>query len=235
MSETMVNESHRENKQNKKTKVSEPMGNESHREYPRHQNKQDFRINGSGSLSFVLKYCFLFVWYSRWLSLPIGSEILVFLIVFVFSMAFVTHWFWHLGFFVCCVFSMVLVTHWFWNLGCLGFIHGFGLPIDPFWLTCARWKCCFAIAKQRIILKPCIWPRRNVCFDKWCFQSIKHYVFLKWSVSFRRNTFFHHRICQKSGHHRLPFSLCDTILCYYTKHHIVYYHMISHILWYHMI
>ena len=118
-----------------------------------------------------------------------------------FSMVFVTHWFWNLGFlglfgildgfgyplvltssFSCffffkMVFSMLLAIHWFWNLGCLGFIHGFRLPIDSFWLTCACWKCCFAIAKQRINLKTCIWPRRKTCFEKWCFPSIKQHIF----------------------------------------------------------
>ena len=120
----------------------------------------------------------------------IDTEILVCLVCFIFSMVLATHWFWNLGFLVVfgflygfgyplvlrswfswfvVVFSMALATHWFWNLGFLGFIYGFWLPIDPFWLTCACWKYCFAIAKQRITLKTCIWPRRNVCFEKWCF------------------------------------------------------------------
>ena len=98
-----------------------------------------------------LSCCVLF---SLWLWLPIGSEILFLL-----------------------VFSMVPAIHWFWDLGFLGFIYGFRLPIDPFWLICACWKCCFAIAKQHINLKTCIWPRRNACFETWCFPSIKQHIF----------------------------------------------------------
>ena len=102
-------------KKHQKTKISEPMGSQNHREYqhklrtPRFQNqwvtktientknnknKQDFRINGSGSRSLVLKSCFfvcfcildgfryplvLKSWFSRFL--------------LVFSMVWATHWF----------------------------------------------------------------------------------------------------------------------------------------------
>ena len=78
---------------NKKTKISEPMGSQNHREYKQQQTKQDFRINDSGSRSFVLKSCcFCLFLYSRWFSLPIGSEI-VFFVVLLFSMVLATHWF----------------------------------------------------------------------------------------------------------------------------------------------
>ena len=117
---------------------------------------------------------------------------------------------------------MVLATHWFWNLSFLGFIYGLLLPIDPFWFTCACWKCCFAIAKQRINLKTCIWPRRNACFEKLCFPLNKTAYFLKWSVSPRRNTLFQHRICQQSRHHRLPFSYIYIYIYIYVY---VYIHM----------
>ena len=134
-------------------------------------------------------------------------------------MVLATHWFWNLVF-CFLILSMVLAIHWFWNLGCLGFIHGFWLPIDSFWLTCACWKCCFAIAKQRINLKTCIWLRRYACFEKWCFPSIKQHTFWIWA-SRLGETLFHHRICQKSGHHSLPFSyiyiyiyiLCAMLWC----------------------
>ena len=109
ISEPMGSQNHRKYQtKNKKTKMSEPMGNESHREYnKKKQKKQDFRINDSGSRSLVLKSFLLFFlvfsmvfvthwfWnlvffclflYSRWFWLPIGSEILVFLFLFVFSM-----------------------------------------------------------------------------------------------------------------------------------------------------
>ena len=135
------------------------MGNQSHRE-----NTHNKKINIPGSLilvhdhwSWSLVLFVVFCLFSLWFWLPIGSEILVFLF--------------------CLVFSMVLATHWFWNLCFLGFIYGCWLPIDPFWLTCACWKCCFAIAKQHINLKTCIWPRRNACFEKWCFPTIKQHNF----------------------------------------------------------
>ena len=72
---------------------------------------------------------------------------------------------------------MVLATNWFWNLGFLCFIYGFWLPGDPFWLTCACWKCRFAKAKQRINLKTRIWLRRNVCFEKLRSPLYKNIIF----------------------------------------------------------
>ena len=106
------------------------MGNENHREYKKKKISEPMIVNQNHwSWNLVLFDCFcildgfryplvlkswfslLFV-YSRWFWLPIGSEILVF--------------------FVVCVFSMVLATHWFWNLGFLGFVgilYGFGYPL----------------------------------------------------------------------------------------------------------
>ena len=129
-------------KNNKKTKISEPMCSQSHRgnqkttRKPRFQNqwvtttiektkqKQDFRTNDREPDSLILKSCFFcFVWFSLWSWLPIGSEILIFLCVLVFS--------------------VVLATHWFWNLGFLvfvGFLDGFGYP-----LVLKSWFSCFCL------------------------------------------------------------------------------------------
>ena len=103
--------------------MSEPMGSQSHREYKTKTRKLRFQdqwvtktientnknkhtkilepmiVNQNHwSWNRVLFVLFL---YALWFSLPIGTEILVVLFVFVFSMVFVTHWFWNLGFLVC--------------------------------------------------------------------------------------------------------------------------------------
>ena len=117
-----------------------------------------------------------FFWFSRWLWLPIGSGILFLFVGFLngfgYPLVLKSCFFCFLF-----VFSMVLATNWFWNFGFLGFIFGFWLPIGPFWLTCACWRCCFAIAKQCINLKTCIWPRRKACFEKWCFPTVTQHSF----------------------------------------------------------
>ena len=121
---------------------------------------------------------------------------------------------------------MVLATHWSWNLVFVCFLYGFGyplvlkswfsclfcgflyccwLPIVPFCSTCACWKCCFAITKQRINLKTCIWPRRNSCFQKWCPPTIKQHNF--WNVASRLGeTHLFNITYAKMGSPQRPFS-----------------------------
>ena len=86
------------------------MGNENHREYTTNKTNNKIsepmivnRNHWSWNIVFVVFFGILdgfryplvlkswfscFVWYSRWFWLPIGSEILVFLVGFVFSMVF---------------------------------------------------------------------------------------------------------------------------------------------------
>ena len=155
------------------------MGNESHREYKQKwKNKQRFQNQWSWTRIIDTESLFGILDGFRY---PLVMKSCFFFVFLVFSMVLATHWLWKFGFLSFLVLSMVLAIHWFWNLGCVGFIHGFWLPSDSFWLTCACWKCCFAIAKQRINLKTCIWPRRNACFEKWCFPSIKQHTCWNWA------------------------------------------------------
>ena len=118
----------------------------------------------------------LFCLYSRWFSLPIGSEVLVFLVVV-------------------CILD-VLATHWFWNIGflvCVGILDGFGYPLIleswlswfyP-WIVVTHWSFLFNMCMLKVLfrlsetthkLETFKWPRRNDCFEKWCFPSIKQHV-----------------------------------------------------------
>ena len=117
-------------------------------------------------------------WFSLLLWLPIDPEIVFCLMFLVFSMALATHWSWNVGFLCCLGFLYVfgyplILESWFLVFVLMIFSKVCWLPIDPFCLTCACWKCCFAIAKQRINLKTCTWPRTNICFQKWCFPTIR--------------------------------------------------------------
>ena len=100
-------------KKTKKTKISEPMGNENHREYKQQLNKEN-QDQWSWTRIIDPEILVFYFLYSRLFSSPIGSEILVFLICLVFSIAFATNWFWNLGFLVFCI------------------LDGFGYPIYYF-------------------------------------------------------------------------------------------------------
>ena len=156
-----------------------------------------------------------------------------FLVFFVFSMVLATHWFWNLGFLVCLfVVSMALATHCFWNLGFLGFIYGFWLPIGSFWLTCACWKCCFAIAKQRLNLKTCIWPRRNACFEKLCFPTIKQHNFWNGASRLGEAHFFNIEYTNNLGttaplSHIYIYIYIYTYTHIYTWYYIIFYYYMT--------
>ena len=99
--------------------------------------KHDFRINGSGSQSLILKYCFcvfVFVLFFRWLWIYIDHEILVVLFLLVVSMVLAIHWSWNLGFLVVVCF-LYGFCHPFIEPGilvffvCLVFSMAFGYPL----------------------------------------------------------------------------------------------------------
>ena len=72
---------HWENQKNKETRMTRPMVSKNHRENKK-TKKQKNKISEpmiQNPEPLVLKFCFLFFWFSRWLLLTIGSEILFFL------------------------------------------------------------------------------------------------------------------------------------------------------------
>ena len=83
-------------------------------------------------------------------------------------MALGTNWSWNLVFlFVCfCWFSrLVLVTHW------------------PFLVYMCMLKVLFRHSETTHKLETNRWPRRNACFQKWCFPTTKQPSF--WKVASR--------------------------------------------------
>ena len=69
------------------------MGSQSHREDQTNQKETHIYIYIDRIIDPEILVCLICFWFYRWFWLPIGSEILVFLFLFVFSMALVTHWF----------------------------------------------------------------------------------------------------------------------------------------------
>ena len=114
ISEPMGSQNHREYNKNKKTKISEPMGSQNHREKTtkktRFQNQWVTKTIENITQNKKTRFQDQWFWFTI-----IGSEILVFLVVSVFSMVLATHWFWNLGF-----------------LGVLCILYGFCYPIYYF-------------------------------------------------------------------------------------------------------
>ena len=174
------------------------MGNENNREYKTNNNKTTFQNQWPWTRIIdpeILFLLFCVCLYYRWFSLPIGSEILVVLFVLLYS-----RWFWlPIGseilvvLFLCCIidgvgYPLILES---WCVLCCWYSLWCSLPIGSFWLTCACWKCCFAITKQHINLKTCIWLRRNACFEKWCFPPpVKQHIFWNWASRLGEIHFF---------------------------------------------
>ena len=195
------------------------MGTQSHRENQHKHNKQDFRTNDSSSRSLVLTSYFCSFWFSLWFWLSIDPGIYLF-VVFVFSMVLATHRYWNLG-----VLTFLWFSRWFWLLidpEILVFLFSMGFSmvlVMLFWfassqchLECACWKCCFAIAKQRVSLNTYIyiyiyiyWLGETLVFKSGVSHN-KTLKLLKCSVSPRRDANFQHNICQLWGHHSDPFS-----------------------------
>ena len=111
----------------------------------------------------VLKSWFsLLFWYSRWFWLPIGSEILVFLLLLVFSMVFVTHWFWNLGF-----------------LGFVGILDGFGYP-----LVLKSWFSWFVLVFSMVLAIPYIISAvRFLRFPRGCLTECSLHAGAPWMSS----------------------------------------------------
>ena len=138
------------------------------------KTKQDFRTNGWEPESSILKFwCVWFCCFSQWLWLPIGLDILCFLICLVFSMVVAIHWSWNV---VSFGFSWwILATHWSWNLGFLIWFLLFLCLFVTHWSfleNMCMLRVLFRQAKQRINLNTCIWPRRNGFVQTWCFQQM---------------------------------------------------------------